>query len=308
MSVLVVGSMAYDSVITPEDKRDKALGGSAMFFSSAASFFTPVNLVAVVGEDFDKQELDFLIKRGVNLDGLATEKGETFRWKGRYLDDMNERETIYTHLNVFEHFDPVLPESYRNNRFVFLANINPDLQYNVLDQIEKPDFVAMDTMNFWITGTPDELQKTLEKVDALIINDSEVRLLSKEQNIMIGARKIQEMGPRILIVKRGEYGALLIHGNSFFNCPAFPVEQLFDPTGAGDTFAGGFVGYLARTGVVDNENLRRAVVYATALASFCVEAFSADRLKELTTLEIQNRTEEIYHMTRFELENIWDKA
>ncbi len=308
MSVLVVGSVAYDSVITPEDKRDKALGGSAMFFSSAASFFTPVNLVAVVGEDFHKQELDFLIKRGVNLDGLATEKGETFRWKGRYLDDMNERETIYTHLNVFEHFDPVLPESYRNNRFVFLANINPDLQYNVLDQIEKPDFVAMDTMNFWITGTPDELQKTLEKVDALIINDSEVRLLSKEQNIMIGARKIQEMGPRILIVKRGEYGALLIHGNSFFNCPAFPVEQLFDPTGAGDTFAGGFVGYLARTGVVDNENLRRAVVYATALASFCVEAFSADRLKELTTLEIQNRTEEIYHMTRFELENIWDKA
>lgn len=308
MSVLVVGSMAYDSVITPQDERDQALGGSAMFFSAAASFFTPVDLVAVVGEDFEINELDFLKKRGVNLDGLALEKGETFRWKGRYLDDMNERETIYTHLNVFEHFKPSLPEHYRDNRFIFLANINPDLQYNVLEQVREPQFVAMDTMNFWITGTPEELKQTLSKVDALIINDSEVRLLSGEQNIIIGARKIQQMGPRILIVKRGEYGATLIHGNSYFNCPAFPVEQLFDPTGAGDTFAGGLLGYLARTEKVDNENLRRAVVYATALASFCVEAFSADRLKELTTIEIQNRSEELYHMTRFELKNAWEKA
>ncbi len=301
MSVLVVGSMAYDSVETPFAKVDDALGGSATFFSTAASYFSPVNLVAVVGDDFDMQDIDFLYHRNVNMDGLVREKGKTFRWKGRYLDNMNDRETIYTELNVFEHFNPVLPESYKDSKYVFLANINPDLQYHVVQQTRHPKFVAMDTMNFWISGSLDQLKRTLSVVDALMINDSEVRDLSGEHNLFTGARKIQAMGPKILIIKKGEHGALLINNDSYFFCPAFPVENLYDPTGAGDTFAGGFMGYLAMFDEIDDAHLRRAVVYASAMASFCVEAFSMDRLKSLKNEDIEIRANAIVQMINVNL-------
>ncbi len=300
MSLLVVGSMAYDSVETPFDKRDNALGGSAMFFSTAASYFSPVNLVAVVGSDFNHADIDFLRERNVDLDGLTTEEGETFRWGGRYLENMIDRETLYTKLGVFEHFNPVLPEKYKASDYIFLANIQPDLQYNVIQQVQKPKFVAMDTMNFWITGAPGDLKKTLAVVDALVINDSEVRLLSGKDNIFIGARIIQDMGPKTLIIKKGEHGSILLHKDSYFACPALPVENLFDPTGAGDTFAGGFMGYLSMTDEISEENLRRAVVMGTVLASFCVESFSADRLRSLTEKQIKDRTTQLLQLIRVE--------
>lgn len=305
MSVLVVGSVAYDSVETPYAKIDEALGGSATFFSSVASFFAPVNLVAVVGNDFRHDDIQFLREKGVDLDGLQTEPGETFRWKGKYLKNMNDRETIYTHLNVFEKFNPVLPEKYKDSEFVFLANIGPELQYNVIEQVKQPKFVAMDTMNFWITGEPDALKKTLSRVDALVINDSEVQLLSRENNIYKGARIIQGMGPETLIIKKGEHGAILIHKDSFFSCPAYPVENLYDPTGAGDTFAGGLMGYLAMKGEITNDNLRRGIVVASALASFCVEGFSVDRLKEISADDIKSRIRKILDLIRVDQEDEW---
>lgn len=305
MSLLVVGSMAYDDIETPRAQVQDALGGSATFFSTAASYFSPVNLVAVVGEDFKHEAIAFLRDRGVDLDGLTTETGKTFRWKGRYLANMNDRETIYTHLNVFETFNPVLPEKYRDSEFVFLANISPELQYHVMTQVRKPKFVAMDTMNFWITGSLESLRRTLGVVDALLINDSEVKMLSEEDNLFIAARRVQAMGPRTLIIKKGEHGALLVHGQSYFQCPAFPVESLNDPTGAGDTFAGGFMGYLAMSGDVTEENLRRAVVFGSALASFCVEDFSIGRLQSLSKAEIIARVEALRQMTCFSEDKDW---
>ena len=305
MSLLVVGSVAYDSIETPFDKVEDALGGSATYFSSVASFFTPVNLVAVVGEDYEHEKISFLRERGVNFDGLTTEPGKTFRWSGKYLDNMNERETIYTHLNVFEKFNPVLPESYKNSDYVFLANIGPSLQFNVIKQITNPKFVAMDTMNFWITGTPDDLKKTLAKVDALIINDSEVQLLSGEHNIFKGAKIIQDMGPEILIIKKGEHGAILVNKNSYFMCPAFPVENLFDPTGAGDTFAGGLMGYLASRDSITDDTLRQGIVVATALASLCVEAFSINRLKDLTPNDINSRINKLMELVNVAQTKSW---
>ncbi len=298
MSVLVVGSVAYDSVITPHAQADEVLGGSATFFATAASHFSPVQLVAVVGDDFRHDEIDFLRSRNVSLDGLQTVAGKTFRWKGRYLDNMNDRETIYTHLNVFETFSPQLPESYRQSPFVFLANIGPELQYNVMQQVKKPVFVAMDTMNFWISGALDSLRKILGLVDGLIINDAEVKELSGESNIFLGARKIQAMGPSTLVIKKGEHGALLVYGDSYFYCPAYPVTELFDPTGAGDTFAGGFMGYLAKTGQVTENTLRRAVVYGSALASYCVEGFGISVTKTLTQADIEKRVQAIINMVR----------
>jgi sugar/nucleoside kinase (ribokinase family) len=305
MSLLVVGSMAYDVIETPFAKIDKALGGSAMFFSAAARYFGPVNLVAVVGNDFNFQDIEFLKQNNVDLDGLTVENGDTFMWSGKYLDNMMDRETIFTHLGVFESFKPVIPAKYVKSEFIFLANIQPDLQYEVVQQIERPKFVAMDTMNYWITGTPDDLKRTLRVVDALIINDSEVRLLTGENNIFTGAKKIQTMGPRTLIVKKGEHGSILIHNESYFACPALPVENLFDPTGAGDTFAGGFMGYLAQTGVVDEINLRRAIAMGTVMASFCVERFSADRLKELTGDEIRERASRLLRLIHLESDRQW---
>ena len=305
MSVLVVGSMAYDSVITPRDSADDVLGGSALFFSAAASYFSPVNLVAVVGEDFDLQAIEFLKDKNVNLDGLTTEPGKTFRWKGKYLENMNDRETIYTHLNVFEKFNPVLPDHYKSSKFVFLANISPDLQYNVMQQVQKPKFVAMDTMNFWISGALDSLKRTLSVVDALLINDSEVKELAETDNIFAGARKIQKMGPQTIIIKKGEHGALLIHEDSIFFCPAYPVDNLYDPTGAGDTFAGGFMGYLARHDELTPAIFQRAMLFATAMASFNVEAFSVDRVKDLSKEEIVDRVLKLRDMIHIEEDADW---
>ena len=305
MSLLVVGSMAYDDVITPAREAQDALGGSATFFAAAASYFTPVNLVAVVGDDFKHEEITFLRERGVDLEGLQVDAGKTFRWKGRYLANMNDRETIYTHLNVFENFNPLLPEKYRASEFVFLANISPALQMSVISQVKAPRFVAMDTMNFWITGAPDDLRKILRQVHALVVNDSEVKELSGEDNLIKASRLVQEMGPQTLIIKKGEHGALMVHGENYFYCPAFPVEQLNDPTGAGDTFAGGFMGYLALSGSVNEQNLRSAVVFGSALASFVVEDFSCERLRSLSRKEILSRVDAMRAMTRFDEDSYW---
>jgi sugar/nucleoside kinase (ribokinase family) len=305
MSLLVVGSMAYDAVETPFDKIEKALGGSAMFFSAAASNFTPVNLVAVVGDDFDYDDIQFLRQKNVDLQGLTAEKGETFRWAGKYHDNMIDRDTIYTQLGVFESFNPQLPEQYKSSDYIFLANIQPDLQYNVIRQIKKPTFVAMDTMNFWITGALDDLRKTLTVVDCLVINDSEVRLLSGMYNIFAGAKVIQAMGPKTLIIKKGEHGSILVHRDAYFACPALPVEKLFDPTGAGDTFAGGFMGYLAQTDEINDMNLRRAMVIGSVMASFCVEGFGADCLRTLTNESIKNRASRLLALIKVNADHHW---
>jgi len=307
MSVLVVGSMAYDSVETPFAKVDDTLGGSATFFAAAASYFAPVNLVAVVGDDFNFADIDFFKNKPVDLEGLKTEPGKTFRWSGKYLNNMNDRETLDTQLNVFEKFNPVLPQKYRNSENVFLANINPDLQYNVVQQVHKPKFVAMDTMNFWINDYLPDLKRTLKVVDALVINDSEVKLLSGNSNIFKGAKIIQEMGPKTLIIKKGEHGAILIHNNAYFNCPAIPVEDLFDPTGAGDTFAGGFMGYLAMTDKVNLDTLKRAMIMGTVMASFLVEDFSVNRIKDLSKAEIQARAKVLLTLMQVEEDGNWIK-
>lgn len=304
MSVLVVGSVAYDSVETPTAKVEDALGGSAMFFSAAASFFAPVRLVAVVGDDFG-DELAFLEQRGIDLRGLIREKGKTFRWGGRYLQNMNDRETLYTHLNVFETFNPVIPKEYQDSEYVFLANIVPELQYRVVEQVKKPKLVVMDTMNFWISGSRPALKKTLGVVDVLVINDSEARQLAQEDNLFQAVRIIRGFGPKILVIKKGEHGALLIHEDSYFFLPAYPVESLKDPTGAGDTFAGGFVGYLAMTDEITDANLRRAVVFGSVMASFLVEDFSVDRLLTLSKNEIAERITQFREMTKFDIKDSW---
>jgi len=302
-SVLVVGSVAYDSVETASEKHDDMLGGSATFFSTAASFFSPVHVVAVVGDDFKNDDLNFLKDRRVNFDGLQREPGKTFRWGGKYSDDFLERKTLFTHLNVFEHFDPQIPENLRRTPFVFLANIMPELQLNVLSQMEKPKFVALDTMNFWIDRTLDPLFQVLKKVNCLIINDEEARMLSKENNLITAIQKIQNLGPKTLIVKKGEHGAILCAENSFFYLPAYPVENLIDPTGAGDTFAGGFMGYLASKNSVDDQILRNAIVFGSALASFNVEGFGLARLKNVSQNEVLERYRNFQKLTKFELQD-----
>ncbi|MBC7186906.1 MAG: sugar kinase [Calditrichaeota bacterium] len=298
MSLLVVGSVAYDTVETPFGKVDEALGGSAIYFSAAASFFVPVRLVAVVGDDFDRSQLRFLEERQVDLTGLTVEHGSTFRWAGRYDYDLNARETLYTHLNVFENFVPKLPASYRDSEYLFLANIMPQLQMQVLEQVSSPKLVVLDTMNYWIENTPAELRRTLKKVDVLIINDAEARQLAQEPNLYRAARALLRIGPKTVVIKKGEHGALMVTPKSCFWAPAYPLESLCDPTGAGDTFAGGFVGYLAYTDELSEDNLRRAVVYGSVLASFCVEKFSVDRLRDLTPEEIQERYRAFLELTR----------
>lgn len=300
MSVLVVGSVALDSVETPFGKMDDALGGSATFFSAAASQFTDVNVVAVVGDDFPHEQLDFLKNRKVNFDGLIKKPGKTFRWGGKYHLDMNHRETLFTHLNVFEDFDPELPDHYKETPYLFLANIQPELQLKVLQQMKRPQLVILDTMNFWIEGTPDALRKVLKHVNILIINDSEAKELSGETNIFTGAKKIQEMGPKILVIKKGEHGAVMIDNGEYFFAPAYPVKDLKDPTGAGDTFAGGFVGYLAKSAYVCQKNLRRAIIYGSTLASFCCEKFSLNRLEEINKDDIEKRYLEFLEMMKVE--------
>lgn len=300
MSVLVVGSVALDSVETPYGKVDDAIGGSGTYFSASASYFTDVNVVAVVGDDFPHDKISFLKDRRVNFDGLVVVQGKTFRWGGKYDIDINQRETLFTHLNVFENFDPVLPAHYKKTPYVFLANIHPDLQQKVLDQMEQPKLVVMDTMNFWIEGTPDSLRKVLGSIDILIINDAETKQLADDSNLYTAAEKIQAMGPKTLVIKKGEHGALMIHNNEYFWAPAFPLASIQDPTGAGDTFAGGFVGYLAKTDDVSSNSLRQAIIYGSTLASFCVERFSLDRLRELSHEQIEKRYNQFIQMTKVE--------
>jgi sugar/nucleoside kinase (ribokinase family) len=300
MSILVVGSVAYDTVETPFGKAERVLGGSASFFSVAASFFVPVRLVAVVGEDFGEEQLAAFRDRPIDLEGLERTKGKTFHWGGTYSLDLNSRDTLFTDLNVFELFKPKIPASYRASEAVFLGNIDPVLQRQVLSQVERPKLVACDTMNFWIDGKPDELQETLRQVQILLINDAETRELSGEWNLVKAARSVREMGPQTLVVKKGEHGVLMFTEEGCFSAPAYPLEKVFDPTGAGDTFAGGFLGYLASTGEQGDAALRRAIVMGSTLASFCCEAFSLDRLLTLTREEIDERYREFQDLTRFE--------
>lgn len=290
MSVLVVGSVAFDTVKTPFGERDKALGGSANFFSMCASAFTDIKLCAVVGDDFPEDHIALLNKRGVDTAGLIRTTGKTFHWTGEYKFDLNEAHTLATDLNVFADFKPDLPESYRNVDTLFLANIDPELQSDVLDQVKDPKVVALDTMNFWIEGKTEALKKVLGRVDIAFMNDAEVRQLSGEHNIVKAARGIQALGPRTVVVKRGEYGALFFHDEHTFFAPAFPLEDVFDPTGAGDTFAGGFLGWLDKNGADLNDSVaREAMLMGAVMASFVVEDFSFDRMRTLSRKEIRER-------------------
>ncbi|MDH3997971.1 MAG: PfkB family carbohydrate kinase [Desulfuromonadales bacterium] len=300
MDILVIGSVAFDSVETPFGQKDDVLGGSATYFSTSASFFTGVNLVAVVGDDFPQEPRDFLQARGVDLSGLQTRPGKTFRWKGRYGYDLNEAQTLETHLNVFESFHPELPESYRDAKYVFLANIDPELQMEVLNQVEHPKMIACDTMNFWIDGKREALIRTLGKVDILVINEAEVRQLAEEANLVKAARAVLSMGPKTLVVKRGEYGVLVFHEHSIFSAPAYPLEEVFDPTGAGDTFAGGFMGYIASTDNLSEASIRKATVFGSVMASFTVEDFSLNRLRQISLQDIEQRFRKFQMLTEFE--------
>ncbi|HEX2770630.1 MAG TPA: PfkB family carbohydrate kinase [Geobacteraceae bacterium] len=299
MSILVVGSVAFDSVETPFGKEDNILGGSATYFSTSASFFTDVNLVAVVGDDFPQEHVDFLGSRDIDLRGLARVSGKTFRWKGKYGYDLNEAQTLETNLNVFADFKPRIPEEYATSDYLFLANIDPELQMEVLNQVATPRIVACDTMNFWISSKPEALKKVLERVDILIINEGEARQLSGEANLVKAARKVLSLGAKTLIIKRGEYGVLMFNGSSIFAVPAYPLEEVFDPTGAGDTFAGGFMGYLANTGDTSEDGIRQAIIFGSVMASFNVEDFSLNRLKRLDYREIEERYRDFKAMTQF---------
>lgn len=300
MSLLVVGSVAFDSVKTPFGEREEILGGSATYFSTAASYFTDVNLVAVVGKDFPEHDINFLKSRGINVEGLERQSGKTFRWKGEYGFQLNEANTLETHLNVFETFRPTIPQSYSDSEVVFLANIDPELQSEVLRQVNSPKIIACDTMNFWISGKRESLLNTLKSVDVLIINDGEARQLAMEANLVKAAGVIRSYGPKHVIVKRGEYGALMFNSKSVFAAPAYPLESVFDPTGAGDSFAGGFLGYLASTRNFTEASMRQAVIFGSVMASFVVEDFSLNRIRALDYEEILNRYREFKRLTHFE--------
>jgi sugar/nucleoside kinase (ribokinase family) len=299
--LLVTGTLALDNVRTPFGEVTDALGGSATFFAYAASFFTRVKLVAVVGHDFPKEHLDLLAERGVDLGGVQVTDGPTFRWTGEYGYDLNEARTLDTRLGVLADFKPALPAHYRSCPFVFLANLDPLIQLDVLRSMERPRLAALDTMNFWIKGNPAGLRQVLREVDALLVNDTEARMLAGEPNLVKAARVILEWGPRVVVVKRGEYGALMVTPDRFFFVPAYPLESVFDPTGAGDTFAGGFMGVLAGEGATDEAALRRAIVYGSVIASFTVEDFSLDRLKRLTRSEVEARYRDFREMMQVEL-------
>jgi sugar/nucleoside kinase (ribokinase family) len=287
--LLVVGTVAYDSIETPFGKVEDVLGGSALHFTSAASFFTDVGIVATVGQDFILDDIGYLKDRNVDMTGIQVDDGKTFRWEGRYGYDLNQAITLKTELNVIETFRPRIPEDFRNAEFVFLANIDPELQSHVIDQINRPATVVLDTMNFWIENKFDALIAAIGKVDMLVINEAELREISKEHNLVKGARKLMEKGPRCIVAKRGEYGVLMVNSEEIFLCPAFPLEDVFDPTGAGDTFAGGFMGYLSNVGEVTTETIKQAIIMGSLMASFNVEDFSINRLKLLGYNEIKER-------------------
>lgn len=292
MSLLIVGTMAFDALETPFGKVDRIIGGSATYAAWAASYFTqPIKQVSIIGGDFPKEEIAALEARGVEFEGVdVIEDGKSFFWSGRYHLDMNTRDSLITDLNVLAQFDPKIPESYQDCDYVMLGNLVPAVQMKVLDQLKhKPKLVIMDTMNFWMDIAMDELKQVLTRVDLLMVNDSEARQLSGEYSLVKAAKKIQAMGPKFLIIKKGEHGALLFYGDKIFSSPALPLEEVFDPTGAGDTFAGGFIGYLSRTDDISFENMKAAVVIGSAMASFCVEKFGPIRMKELTPADLENR-------------------
>ncbi len=300
MSLLVVGTVALDSVKTPFGRVDNALGGSATYFSTSASYFTDVRLVAVVGEDFPKEHIQFLKSKNIDVSGLEVQKGETFRWKGEYGYDLNEARTLATHLNVLSTFKPIIKDEYKESDVVFLANVDPEIQLDVLRQVIRPKLVACDTMNYWIASKPDALLQTLKAVDLLTINEAEIRQLAGEASLVRAAKSVQSMGPKTIVVKQGSYGALMFNEHSVFSAPAYPLESVFDPTGAGDSFAGGFMGYLASTMNFSEESLRKAVIFGSVMASLNVESFSLDRLRSLDYREIEGRYREFKSLTHFE--------
>lgn len=304
MKLLTVGSVAFDAIETPFGKTDKIVGGAGTFIALSSSFFAnQQGIVSVVGEDFPTETLDYLKTRGVDTEGIQIKQGEkTFFWSGKYHNDMNSRDTLMTELNVLGDFDPIIPASFQGADYLMLGNLSPEVQRTVIERLEKrPKLIAMDTMNFWMDIALDELKKTMKLVDVLIINDEEARQLSKEYSLVKAAKLIREMGPKILIIKKGEHGALLFHGDNIFFAPALPLEEVFDPTGAGDTFAGGFMGYLASTDDASFENMKRAIIAGSALASFCVEKFGTQRLTEITTSELNQRIEQFITLTNFEM-------
>ena len=306
MSVVIVGSIGIDSIKTPFGHVKDVIGGSAVHASMAASFYTQVNLVGVVGKDFPKMYTKLLEKRGIDLQGLKVEKGKTFRWDGFYEFDMNQAHSIRTDLNVYASFKPKVPATYRSSPFLFLANIDPDLQKSVLSQMKKPRFIMMDTMNFWIQNKRDSLLDILKKVDLVLMNDGEVRELTGIPGLIKAGRKLLSMGVKMLVIKKGEHGALLLNDGMHFAAPSYPLENVKDPTGAGDSFAGGLVGYLAKTGDLSQENIRRAVIVGTVMASFNVEDFSLNRMKSLTQKEIVHRFEDLRHISLFEMLSLSD--
>jgi len=299
VSILVVGSVAIDSVKTPFGKREEALGGSATYFSVAASFFNKVNIVATVGEDFPKKYINLFKNKGIGTKGLHVAKGKTFRWEGRYDYDLNTAHTIATHLNVFQNFRPEVPKDLKNSKFVFLANIDPELQYNVLKQVTRPKLVACDSMNYWLEHKKGQFERLLDKVDMLLLNDSEARQFTGEPNLMRAARIIVDFGPKAVIIKKGEHGVIYFSKDSHFIAPAYLLETVYDPTGAGDTFAGGMIGYLSKAGKVDEANIRKSIIYGSILASFAVEDFSVDRMLEISMDDINARYDHFKKITRF---------
>lgn len=304
MTLVVVGTVAFDSVRGPHGAVDRMLGGSATYFSLAASYFTEVRVVGVVGEDFEEHHHDVLLKRGICTQGIERAPGKSFFWAGEYSANMNERETLDTQLNVLATFDPKIPAHYRESPYLFLGNIDPELQHKVAGQMSAPSLIAGDTMNFWIEGKRDHLDRTLRKIHVLIVNDSEARQLSGEYNLLKAGRAIQRMGPETVVIKRGDNGATMLQNGDIFSVPALPLEEVFDPTGAGDSFAGGFMGYLASRGVAnggaDTKAFRRAIIYGSVMGSFAVENFGVERLLHLTREQIDNRLREFQKLTYFE--------
>ncbi len=304
MSLVVVGSVAFDAIETPFGKTDKIIGGAATYISLSASYFTKkVNLIAVVGGDFPKADIQLLESHGVNTEGLQIKQDEkSFFWSGKYHNDMNTRDTLVTELNVLGTFDPLVPEAYQHCDYLMLGNLSPKVQSTLISRLKKrPKLIVMDTMNFWMDIAMEDLNETLRMVDVLSINDEEARQLSKEYSLVKAAKKIMEMGPKYLIIKKGEHGALLFHKNQVFFAPALPLEEVFDPTGAGDTFAGGFIGYIASTNDISFDNMKRAVIYGSAMASFCVEKFGTERIVKLSQDELNDRVQQFVDLVQFEV-------
>lgn len=305
MSLLVVGTVAFDAIETPFGKTDKIIGGAATYIALSASYFTKkINLVSVVGDDFPQETIKMLQTKGVNSEGLQILKGEkTFFWSGKYHNDMNSRDTLVTELNVLADFNPVVPASFQGSEFLMLGNLTPVVQEKVLDQMKtRPKLVVLDTMNFWMDVALDDLKRVLKKIDVLTINDEEARQLSGEYSLVKAAQKILAMGPKYLIIKKGEHGALLFDKEQVFFAPALPLEEVFDPTGAGDTFAGGFIGYLASTSDISFNNMKRAIIYGSAMASFCVEKFGTEKLVNLTPKEVEDRVQQFIELVQFDIE------